>query len=115
MEVIYEPGTRDSSELREFVRELLCEVGDGGDALQEARDAGVDVATLLNEPEIVQEISIEPGNSGFDPVSTVIIVTIARPIVLDLWRKLLLPRIVRRWGATAIGPEVKPGDTPAIR
>ena len=115
MEVFYEPGTRDPSELRDFVRELLREVRDGGDALEEARDAGVDVAALFDEPEIAQEISIESGKSGFDPVSTVIIVTIVSPIVLDLWRKLLLPRIVRRWSVTAIGPEVEPGDTPATK
>jgi hypothetical protein len=115
MEIFYEPGTRDPSEMQEFVRELLLKVGDKGDALKEARDAGIDVQALLKELEIAQSISIRPGESGFDPTSTVIIVTIARPIALDLWRKILLPRIVRRWGATAIGPEVKPREMPATK
>jgi hypothetical protein len=115
MEVFYEPGTRDPGELLEFARELLSEVRDGGGALEEAREVGVDVAELLNESRIGQEISVEPDRSGFDPISTVIIVTIARPVVLDLWRKVLLPRIVRRWGATAIGPEVEPREPPATK
>lgn len=115
MEVFYEPGTREPSELLEFVRELLREIRDGGNALREAREVGVDVAELLNEPETKQEISIKPRKSGFDPISTVIVVSIVRPMVLDLWRKVFLPRIERRWGATAIGQEVKPIEPPATK
>jgi hypothetical protein len=111
MEVFYEPRTRDASELSEFVDELLQEVYEGGSILKEASDAGVDVRTLLQVSGVERKITIQAGLSGFDPVSTVIIVTIARPIVLDLWRKLFLPKIMRRWGATAIGPEVKPPET----
>jgi hypothetical protein len=112
MEIIYKPGVHDASELSEFVQELLQEVHEGGDALQEAREAGVDVGALLEQPVGQQEISIKPYKSGIDPISTVIVVTIVAPMVLDLWRAVLLPRIQRRWGATAIGPEVKPGKTP---
>jgi hypothetical protein len=112
MEVIYEPGTRDASEMREFVLELLQEMRDGGDALQKARDVGIDTEALLKEPITSEEISIRPGGSGIDPISTVIVVAILRPIVLDLWRKVLLPRIEAKWGATAIGPEVKPRKKP---
>jgi hypothetical protein len=112
MEIFYEPGTRDPSELQEFVQELLQELREGGEALTEAREAGFDVGELRSDPASAGDISIESGKSGFDPVTTAIIVTIVRPIVLDLWRQVLLPRIVRRWTTTAIGKEVKPDDAP---
>jgi hypothetical protein len=112
MEFFYEPGTRDPGELQEFVQELLQELHDGGAALAEARDAGLDVDELSSDPPLAGDISIESGKSGFDPVTTVIIVTIARPIVLDLWRQVVLPRIVRRWTTTAIGKEVEPDAAP---
>lgn len=108
MEVFYEPGMREPSELVDFVGELLRELRDGGNAQREAREAGVDVTELLNEPETSKEILIKSEGSGFDPISTVIVVTIVRPMVLDLWRQVFLPRIQRRWGATAIGQEVRP-------
>jgi hypothetical protein len=112
MEIAYLPGTRDADELLEFVAELLQELRGSGQALSEARMAGIDVDALGAEPAALEEISIEPEKSGFDPFSTLIIVTIVRPIVLDLWRQVLLPRIVRRWGATAIGPEA---GQPAVK
>jgi vacuolar-type H+-ATPase subunit E/Vma4 len=112
MEFFYEPGTRDPSELQEFVQELLEELHDGGAVLAEARDAGLDVDQLSSDPGLAEDISIESGKSGFDPITTVIIVTVVRPIVLDLWRQVLLPRIVRRWTTTAIGKEVKPDAPP---
>ena len=110
MEITYEPGSRDPGELQEFAEELLQELRDGGPALAEARAAGLDPDDLRKDPGQAEDISIESGRSGFDPISTVIIVTIARPIVLDLWRQVFLPRIVRRWSGSAIGKEVRRDD-----
>jgi hypothetical protein len=107
MEVVYEAGTRDPSEIRQFVVGVLDELREGGEAFQQARDSGVDVETLVTEPVGPDEITIKAGKSGFDPILTVIVVTVARPIVLDLWRKVLLPRIEARWGASAVGREAK--------
>jgi hypothetical protein len=112
IEIIYKPGTRDPSEMSDLVLKLLQEMREDGEDLQKARDVGIDVEAFLDEPVTLEEITIKPGKSGIDPISTVIVVTIVRPIVLDLWRKVLLPQIEARWGATAIGPEVKPGETP---
>ncbi len=111
MEIFYEPGTCDPSELQEFVSGLVQELREGGSALADARDAGIDVDELISDPALADDILIEPGKSGFDPLATVLIVTVVRPIVLDLWRQVLLPRIIRRWGATAIGREVEPDET----
>lgn len=113
MEVVYEAGTRDPSEIREFVLGVLDELRDGGEALQQARDGGLDVEALVTEPVGPDEISIKAGKSGIDPISTVIIIYYARPIVLDLWRKVLLPRIEARWGATAVGREAKLAKKPS--
>jgi hypothetical protein len=112
MEVIYEAGTRDPSEIRQLVGSVLAELRDGGEALQQARDGGLDVEALAAQPISRDDISIKARQSGFDPISTVVIVTIARPIVLDLWRKIVLPRIEARWGATALGPEAKTAKKP---
>jgi hypothetical protein len=109
MELEYNPGTRNPSEIREFVLQLLQEIQADGEALEMARAADINVETLRTDPPSPEEISIKASKSGIDPFTgTVIIVTIARPFVLDLWRKVLLPRIERRWGPSAIGPEVKP-------
>jgi hypothetical protein len=113
MEVVYEAGTRDPSEIRQFVLGVLDELRDGGEALQQARDSGLDVEALVSEPVNRDQITIKAGKSGIDPISTTIIIAIARPIVLDLWRKVLLPRIEARWGATAVGREVKPARKPS--
>jgi hypothetical protein len=113
MEVVYEAGTRDPSEIRQLVLGILDELRDGGEALQQARDNGLDVETLVTEPVSPDEITIKADKSGFDPILTVIIVTVARPIVLDLWRKVLLPRIELRWGASAVGREAKPPKKPS--
>jgi hypothetical protein len=113
VEILYEPGTRDPSELEEFVREILQELREGGPALTEASNAaGLKVDELRRDPALDEDISIESGKSGFEPLTTVVIVTIVRPIVLDLWRQVVLPRIIRRWTATAIGREVKPNGAP---
>jgi hypothetical protein len=112
MEVIYEAGTRDPGEIRQVVASVLSELRDGGEAFRQARAEGLDVEELAAQPVIGDDISIRAGKSGFDPISTVIIVTIARPIVLDLWRKVLLPRIEVRWGATALGAESKRAKKP---
>lgn len=108
MEVIYEGATRDPSEIRQLVGSVLTELRNGGEALQQARDSGLDVEALTAQPVSQDDISIKSRESGFDAISTVITVTIARPIVLDLWRKIMLPRIEARWGATALGRETKP-------
>jgi hypothetical protein len=112
VEILYEPGTRDPSELEEYVREILQELREGGPALTEASNAGLEVDELRRDPALDEYISIESGKSGFEPLTTVVIVTIVRPIVLDLWRQVVLPRIIRRWTATAIGGEVKPNGAP---
>jgi len=113
MEIVYEAGTRDPSEIREFVQDLLAELDSGGEALQQARDSGLDVRALVAEPVSSHEIKIKSGGSGVDPLTTVIVITIVRPMVLDLWRRVLLPRIEARWGATAVGREVKPAKKAA--
>jgi hypothetical protein len=109
----YKYGSVDASDLAELARESLRELRDGGSAASEARAAGFDVEGFLCEPEAEQRIRIEPGESGFEPTS--ILVVLGGKVAYDLWRKLVLPRIERKWGGTALGPEVEgpqvpPGD-----
>jgi hypothetical protein len=42
MEITYEPGSRDPSELQEFVEELLQELRDGGLGTSRLNQAGPD-------------------------------------------------------------------------
>jgi len=57
-------------------------------------------------------ILVRSGHSGVDPATAVLLVSLAPSanlVIKDLWKKIVLPRIRRRWGADAIGEE-KPGE-----
>jgi hypothetical protein len=56
---------------------------------------------------------VQAGSSGVDPTTAVILVTLAPSanlIIKDLWRKIVLPRIRKRWGDDAIGEEKRSED-----
>lgn len=78
----------------------------------ELRAAGLDRAAL-DGVDRESAIVVHPGSSGVDPGTVVLVVSIApsvNRVIKDLWKKVLLPRIERRWGDDAIGEEKRSKD-----
>lgn len=85
----------------------------GGPALEaELSAAGLDRTALANVNR-ENAIIVRAGTSGVDPTTAVLLVTLAPSanlIIKDLWKKIMLPRIRRRWGDDAIGEEKRSQD-----
>jgi hypothetical protein len=85
----------------------------GSPALEaELSAAGLDRAALANVNR-ENAIIVRAGTSGVDPTTAVLLVTLAPSanlIIKDLWKKIVLPRIQRRWGDDAIGEEKRSQD-----
>jgi hypothetical protein len=78
----------------------------------ELRAAGLDRAAL-DGVDRESAIVVHPGSSGVDPSTVVLVVSIApsvNHVIKDLWKKIVLPRIVRRWGDDAVGEEKRSED-----
>jgi hypothetical protein len=74
--------------------------------------AGLDRATLASVNR-ENAIIVRAGTSGVDPTTAVLLVTLAPSanlIIKDLWKKIVLPRIRKRWGENAIGEEKRSQD-----
>ena len=73
-----------------------------------AAEVAEEVARILEEEQAPPDslVSVNPG-PGFDP--TAIALVAAGVVARDLWKELVLPRIKKRWGPDAVGPEVKDG------
>jgi hypothetical protein len=74
--------------------------------------AGLDPATLASVNR-ENAIIVRAGTSGVDPTTAVLLVTLAPSanlIIKDLWKKIVLPRIRKRWGEDAIGEEKRSQD-----
>jgi hypothetical protein len=74
--------------------------------------AGLNRAALVGVDR-KNAITVRAGRSGADPISVVLLVTLApstNRIIKDIWTKIVLPRIQRRWGEDAIGEEKKRGQ-----
>ena len=85
----------------------------GGSALEaELSAAGFD-RTALAGRDRKGAITVRPGRSGVDPVTAVLIVSLAPSanlIIKDLWEEVVLPRIKRRRGDDAIGEQKRGQD-----
>jgi hypothetical protein len=72
-------------------------------------NAGLDPQDL-QQLDQRQLIKLYERGSGFDPGTVALVVAfapLANKVGQDLWTRLLLPRIRRRWGVDAIGPEAE--------
>lgn len=81
---------------------------------KEAKELGIDTAPLQNVNR-QDAISVTREGEGFDPATITIIVALApvataaikalTPIIQDVWKHILLPRIVQRRGDQALTPK----------
>jgi hypothetical protein len=78
----------------------------------ELRAAGIDRAAL-DGVDRESAIVVEPISSGADPSAVLLLVSLAPSanlVIKDLWKKIVLPHIDRRWGDDAIGEEKRSQD-----
>ena len=74
--------------------------------------AGLDRAALAGADR-QNAITVRAGTSGVDPATAVLLVSLAPSanlMIKDVWRKVVLPRIRRRWGDDAIGEDKRSQD-----
>lgn len=108
-ELVYARGEMSVEEIQSAISQFWQILDNAGDPALEAalRDAHLDRAALA-DVNSGDAISVRAGSSGVDPITAVILVTLApsaNMIIKDLWRKIVLPRIRQRWGEDAIGEE----------
>lgn len=102
--LIYARGELSADQVQAEIAKFWQDLDSAGDSELEARltAAGLDGAAF-DGVDKDSAITVQPGTSGVDPIGVVVVVTLANRIVGDLWEKVLLPRIRRRWGDDAIG------------
>ena len=97
--LIYEAGTLTVEELETEIRRELK----GADSDPELAGR---LAKLSVPPENL--IEVRPSGAGFEPGTVMLIV--AGIVARDLWQQVILPRIKQRWGADAVGDEIRSND-----
>jgi hypothetical protein len=104
------PVDQIQSEIAQFWQ-VLDNPG-SSDLEAELSAAGLDRAALASVDR-ENAITVRVGTSGVDPTTAVLLVTLAPSanlIIKDLWEKVVLPRIKRRWGEDAVGEEKRSQD-----
>jgi hypothetical protein len=107
-------GSASLESIRAVTEETWTELGEPGQLREQARDAGFDLETLgVARPN---PYDVRSASAGFEPVGTAILVglgawasslaaDVAKDMILDLWRQIILPRIKDRLGSDAIGSQ----------
>ncbi len=95
---------RSSDEIRDEVESLWDQLQKPG-ALRDAADAqGIDLDELGGK-QLKEVISFQDEGAGISPETVAIVVAFAPlfvKIASDLWEHIFLPRIIERWGDTAM-------------
>jgi hypothetical protein len=112
--LVYARGELSVDEIRSEIAKFwqILDDQDSPDLDAELRAAGLD-PTALDGVDRGSAIVVHPGSSGVDPSAVVLVVSIApsvNHVIKDLWNKIVLPRIERRWGDDAIGEEKRSED-----
>jgi hypothetical protein len=106
-ELRFRYGQASASELQALVDDILTELRDQtSETALQAREAGLDPSVLGDA-----DISIHGEQGGLDPVLTTILVGITiqggSNLAREFWDAVILPRLRRRLGTTALGAEVE--------
>lgn len=104
VQVIYEQGARSASEIQTMIEEAVSGISQDGDLAEELSQHGVEPSTLMQG----RVVSVSQRTAGFDV--TQVIIDLLGPMTYDVWRYVILPRIVRRHGADVLGKE-QDGDS----
>jgi hypothetical protein len=113
-EFAYARGELSVEEIQSEIAQFWYIIDNSGSLALEAdlSAAGLDRAMLASVNR-KDAIVARAGNSGVDPTTAVVLVTLAPSanlIIKDLWKKIVLPRIRKRWGDDAIGEEKRSQD-----
>jgi len=101
----YSRGTLSVAQVEDEIAKFWRELGSSSELGAELDRVGLQPDTLANFP-LADSISVRADSSGTDPASVLLIITFAptaNRVLKDVWEKVLLPRILRRWGDDAIG------------
>jgi hypothetical protein len=101
----FQRGAASAEHIEAVAREVLAELAvPGSEAGRAAARVGIDPAEVT-----AARVEIAEGEQGVEPVLTTIVVGIAvsagSKIAESLWKEILWPRIRRRLGADALGPQ----------
>jgi hypothetical protein len=113
-EFVYARGELSAEEIESEIAQFWRTLDNpGGTALEdELSAAGLDRATLASVNR-ENAMIVRAGSSGVDATTAVLLVTLAPSanlVIKDLWKKIVLPRIRKRWGEDAIGEEKRSQD-----
>jgi hypothetical protein len=113
-ELFYARGELSVEEIQSEITQFWQIIDNSGSPAVEAElsAAGLDRAMLASVNR-ADAIVVQARNSGVDPTTAVLLVTLAPSanlVIKDLWRKIVLPRIRKRWGDDAIGEEKRSQD-----
>jgi hypothetical protein len=113
-DLVYARGQLSVDEIQSEIAEFW-QIFDNQDSPaldDELRAAGLDRAAL-DGVDRERAIVVHPRSSGVDPNDVLLLVSLApsaNRVIKDLWKKIVLPRIERRWGEDAIGEEKRSQD-----
>ena len=113
-ELRYAEGTADIETLRAVTAAVWAELRQDGESRRELLAIAPPLREIVDDCECPYEIS--PGSSGFDINGTALLISVgawaanvasgvAQELILDAWRKVILPRIRDRLGSDAVGRE----------
>jgi hypothetical protein len=111
-QLFYARGELSADQLQSEIAQFLQALDNPGSSALEAEliAAGLDPAAVASV-DWRNAITVRTSESGADPAATVLLVALAPSVnlvVKDVWTKIVLPRIRRRWGADAIGQQRQP-------
>jgi hypothetical protein len=112
-ELVYARGQLSVDEVQAAIAEFWQALDKpDSSALEEELSARRIGRAALADLDRTTAITVRAGASGADPISVVLLVTLApstNQIIKDLWT-VVLARIRRRWGDDAVGTEKRSQD-----
>ena len=110
VELLYARGTRSADEVQREIDSFWDALDHNDELRREVRDADIDISELAGLDRR-NAIAVSARAAGFDPASVGLVVAFtsrANAALVPLWENFVLPRIQRRYGRDAVGPERPP-------
>lgn len=106
-EILYSRGTRSADDVQREIDSFWDAFDHDDELRKEVQDAGIETSELA-QVDRQGAISVRVKGAGLDPALVSLVVAFApavNAVVVSLWKKVILPRIRRRYGRDAVGPE----------
>ena len=100
MELRYALDGMPLADLRTEVNRLWNQLTTASELRRHAEQAGIDVSSI-ETVSAAEAFTIKRDSSGLDPATTAVIVSfspVAAKVLLDVWQKIILPRIQKEKG-----------------